>query len=956
MTRVQDFKTDIIPLIESLFRKLFEIREGEESRAGLMFVYIFLNISTLLIIKPVSYSLFLSQFGADQLPFAFILVSVFALAVSVLYSRKLKKENLNIIIEKTLRILVVSLLIFWILLYFELERNWTLYIIFIWVAIFAVVSTSQFWILANIVFNAREAKRLFGFIGAGAIAGGIFGGYLTKLLAPSIGSENLIFICMGFLAICIPVTRAVWKEKPNLDRTNKLLSQRQMVTPTDSPIKLIKGSAHLSYLASIVGISVLVAKLVEYQFSAVALMEITQEDQLTAFFGFWLSNLNIVSLMIQLFLTRRVVGVFGVGTSLFFLPVGIFIGALAILIHPALWSAILIKISDGSLKQSINKAGMELLALPIPVEIKNQAKSFIDIFIDSIATGIGGALLILLTLVLNFSVAHISFITILLIIFWIYLVTHVQREYIKSIRFRVVQSKTQPVSPEFDLTSESVIGGLIKILQGEDEKQIIRVLRMVKEIKNDRLIPCFSELLHHPSNKIRLEVLGNLYFYRTDFSQQVKKLIQDPDPQIKIETFHYLFQHVTHDRIELLQKYLNHNNYTLKSAALICAARESRDNISLKNIFKIRDHVEKDIKRLRLIENKEMALSIKTTCAKVIGVANIPELYPYLHILLSERIPTLLHAAIESAGQSRNTEFIPTLIRFLKNKARLKYTCQALSYFTPQIFDILNFHLKDPHENKNIRLNIPKVYAFLGTQKAVDILLTHIEHKNPEIRHEIVRALYDLKINNPDLQFNQQRIVKCILVEARDYAQILAVLFKQTNAYPKRFTSSPPDTYHSEIDKARHHLTKNLQRRLDNDLERIFRLLGLRYPLEDINSVYLGIKSSTKDIQVNAIEFLDNVLEIDLKRVIIPLVETALVGALVDETLERFDLKEPSEFECLVMLLTGEDQSLQLDALNLITHLKDDRYIRYMGQLVNSPDSKVKRKAIKVLQNIDFTG
>ncbi len=955
MIRIQDFKTEILPLLETSFRKLFDVREGEESRAGLMAVYIFLTISTLLIIKPVSYSLFLSEFGAAQLPFVFILVSFSAVAVSLLYVKILIKENLNQIIEKTLRLWIISLFIFWILLNFQLERNWTLYIFFIWVAIFAVVSTSQFWILANVVFNAREAKRLFGFIGGGAIAGGIFGGYLTKILAPWIGSENLLLFCIGFIMFCIPITRKVWKEKADQDISVNLLNQKQIASAPKSPIKLILGSPHLFYLASIVCISVLVAKLVEYQFGAVASMKIDHEDQLTAFFGFWLSNVNIASLLIQLFLTRRVVGIFGVGTSLFFLPIGIFIGALAILIYPALWSAILIKLSDGSLKQSINKAGMELLALPIPVEIKNQAKSFIDIFIDSFATGIGGALLVLVTLVLNFSVAQISLITIFLIILWIFLVTRIKREYIKSIRFRVVQSKLKPVSTQFDLKKESVIGGIIKILKGEDEQKILRILRMLKEIKNDRFIPVFSELLHHPSNKIRLEVLSNLYFYKADLTQQVIKLIEDPDPRIKIEAFHYLFQHVPQNRIDLMQKYLNHDDYTFYSAALICAARESKDNISLKETFKIRERVEREIKRLRSIENKELTLCVKITCAKVIGIANIPELYPYLHILLSENHPELLKSAIESAGQSQNPEFIPILIRFLKNKKMLKHTYKALSYFTPQIFEKLNYHLKDPYENKNIRLNIPKVLAFLGTQKAVDSLLIHIEHNNPEIRHEVIMALYYLKLNNSDLEFNQQRIEKSILAEARDYAEILAVLFKQTSKLKLHTAKSEKINSDADLENARNHLINNLQSRLDKDLERIFRLLGLRYSLEDIYNVYLGIKSSKSDIQVNAIEFLDNVLEIDLKRVIIPLVETTMVGGLVDETLERFNLKVPSEFECLVMLLTGEDHSLQKDALHLIAKLGDDRYLRYIGQLVNSPDNKIKRMAVRVLQEMDFT-
>jgi AAA family ATP:ADP antiporter len=212
-----------------------------------------------------------------------------------------------------------------------------------------------------------------------------------------------------------------------------------------------------------------------------------------------------------------------------------------------------------------------------------------------------------------------------------------------------------------------------------------------------------------------------------------------------------------------------------------------------------------------------------------------------------------------------------------------------------------------------------------------------------------------LRIKNPDLDFNQQRIVKCILAEAGDYAQILAVLFKQTSKSKMLLGSSLENNSESEIEKARNHLIKNLQRRLDKDLERIFHLLGLRYSLDDIYSVYQGIKSSKNDLQINAVEYLDNVLEIDLKRVIIPLVETTLVGALVDETLERFDLKVPSQFECLIMLLTGEDRSLQMDALNLISHLKDDRYLRHIGQLINSPDTKIKRLAIRVLHDMDFT-
>ena len=38
--------------------------------------------------------------------------------------------------------------------------------------IFAILLVSQFWSLANAVYDPRQAKRLFGFIGGGTSLGG----------------------------------------------------------------------------------------------------------------------------------------------------------------------------------------------------------------------------------------------------------------------------------------------------------------------------------------------------------------------------------------------------------------------------------------------------------------------------------------------------------------------------------------------------------------------------------------------------------------------------------------------------------------------------------------------------------------------------------------------------------------------------------------------------------------
>lgn len=909
-----------------------------------MCVYIFLVISSLLIVKPVCNALFLSKFGAYQLPYVFLLVAFFAAAGSSLYFKFLKRFRLNRLIIRTFQTSLVSLLIFWALLYFNYLRGWTLYVFYVWVAVFAVISTSQFWLLANLVFNAREAKRLFGFIGAGAIAGGILGGYLTKLLAPAIGSENLLFVCMGLLSLCMPITKTVWKDHNRDEQPDKFAQQKPIQPVGEHPLKLILESRHLAFLAGIVAISVVVGRLVEYQFGAIATKNIKTADELTALYGLWLSNINMASLLIQLFVTRRVIGFLGVGTALFFLPLGILFGAFAVMLHPTLWSAILLKLTDGSLKQSINKAGLELMALPIAARIKSQAKAFIDIFVDSFATGLGGVLLLVLTALLHFSVREISIIGIVLLGGWIYLANGVRHEYIKSFRSKIERPKDQLTPTPIDSANESVFGSLIDVLQGDNEKEILRVLKMVQAIRHDRLIPCLKRLIHHRSTAIRLEALRNIYYYKhVDFTPEMEVLIYDKNQEVKTEAFHYLFQHARDNQVKLIQTYLQHEDYAIRGAALLCAARESRNNKELKKAFKIKQLVAETLNNQRNITDPPELKFTKINCIKVIGAANIPDLYPYLHVFLNDPAPEVLQTAIVSAGHTRGKEFLPVLIRCLGNKALWKFAHQALISFGPEvIIDMLTYVLKSPHEEKNVRLRIPKVISSIGAQKSVNILMQNIDHDDLALRFEIIKALNGLRSKFPILKFDEQMVMKRILDEVGMYLKTLAVLnslLQSENGSDVVASNGHP------AQEARQLFVRALEARLDNNLERIFRLLGLKYPPDDIYNAYLGIKGQKPEARVNALEFLDNVLEKKLKKRIVPIVEGTLLHSLRESVLNRFNVKINSETDALVSILNGEDNWLKGYALYVIGQLQDTQYVPLICPLINHTDPMVKKFA-----------
>ncbi len=944
-------KTDVWPTIRTAAGKLFDIREGEGKRATLMLCYIFLVISSLMIVKPVCNSLFLSEFGAEQLPIVFILVAVFAALGSTVYSRLLRLYPLDRLITRTLFGVIAAFAVFWALLSYDYMKGWALYAFYVLVAMFAVLATAQFWILANMTFNSREAKRLFSYIGAGAIAGGITGGYVTNLLAPVIGSANLIFLCIAALSICIVLVRKIWTENERHRIHIGTRQQEQVKRVSNNPLRLIANSRHLTFLASIIGIGVLVAKLVEFQFGAIASEKILEEDQLTAFFGFWLSTLNIISLGIQLLLTRRVVGVFGVGVSLFFLPAGILLGAAAILINPVLWSAIFIKIADGSLKNSVNKAGIELLSLPIPAESKNQTKTFIDVFVDSFATGIGGLLLVLLTYVLGFNVRGVAAVSILLIFLWMYLAFRIRQEYIQSFRLKIESagSKNNHVP---DLGNTSVFGGIIEILQGDNERQILEVLKMIGTVRNPRLLPPMHSLIEHTNPAIRLEVLKWICHQKTEeFIDAAERLVRDEDIDIKAEAFQYLLHCYYYRRPEWIDDYLRHADNLIRLSALLCLSRESRNNQAIKKQFALRDLVETELKNIRNISDEEDQYSSKILCARIIGAGDLRALWPYLHILLNDPNPEIKKEAVMAAGYTRDQEFIPVLMRYLKDPGMMSAAQSAFKNYGPGILDTLTEVMHIHKEGPQVLKQIPRIIAGIGTQRAVDILFSELHQTDHALRYEIIKALNRMRLAFPHLRFDERSVADSILVEARIYTDLLIFYYAQ-----RRKTDSE-DIAGEEIHQARKQFIEALEVRLDYALERIFRLLGLKYPPDDIYNAYLGIKSNEPDLRINAVEFLDNVMEPGLKRTLIPLIESSTMGGIADEALEQLGAdRGTKELPHLASILAGSDRELKIRVLYLIAQLRDDVYVPLIGELIDSPDSGLRKMAEFALQRMQYLG
>ncbi|MEP3836116.1 MAG: Npt1/Npt2 family nucleotide transporter [Algibacter sp.] len=937
----------IIRSIKLYILKVFDLKEEELKKTLLLQLNIFIIITTLLIIKPTVNSLFLSELTSDALPLGYVLTAILAIFGYHFYDKALEKYPLNIIIDRTLIGSIISLFLFAITFNFSLANGVLLYIPYVWVAIFGLLTASQFWILANLVYNVREAKRVFGFIGAGAIAGGIFGGYLTSLLTNFLRTEDLLFIAALLLMGCIPITRYIWKHE--VEDLNSIQVSLRTSPKGESPIKLIKQSKLLSLIAVVIGISVLIAKLVDYQYSDYASKLILDQEELTSFFGFWFSTLSVISLLIQLFLTKRIVGTFGVGKSLLWLPSGILIGSILLLILPQLWVIVFIKIIDGSLKQSVNKAATELLSIPIPIEIKKKTKTFTDVVIDSIATGLAGFILIFFINGLEISSTYISLIIIVLILIWLYFIYHLRQEYI--VAFKELLEEKSNVKKEKNnkeiIKVTSIIDTVSRVLNTGTENQILHMLQKTLEVKDERFFYPIKQLLNHQSVKVKVLTIENLYFLRTEnLCDTIEPMVYDNNQEVTKSAFRYLLKHYKNNTVELFNTYLKSEDKTIKNAALIGLSLELGNNIVLQNKYSLEQRIENAlIEYNKTTDEIDKVYNIQAIL-EAIGYARVERFYNVIISELNSKNTAILNTAILSASRTLNKQFITLIVPHLSNKELRPQAVDALFFFGETIIDLLHSIIKNETIDLEDALYIITVIEKFASQKAINKLMKLTEDTEHVIKIEAIEALKRLKWKHPHLIIKDHLIVDKILDECNLYENTLSVIHTQIVIQYKKKNQNP-ETPENQARKA---LINLLEQRLDRQLQRMFRFLGIKYPPQDVDPILNTIMNGKEEQRIHAIEFLDNILDKQLKKELIPVAESILFETNTEEKIKKLNIKVLSEIECFHALLKRKDSKLKIAVLYLIEQSTDSTFKSLIEMVIQTEtNDKVKQRAIDIL-------
>lgn len=906
--------------------RIFNLHRGEGRRGALLFAYLFLVITAYLLGKTARDALFLSAFKASKLPYADMAIAVSVGLVIAVYVAIGRRVLLRDLLVGCLLVFAAFQGGFWYLAKYHPEWTWQYPVFYIWVGILGVIAPTQVWTLANYLLTTREAKRVFGLVAAGAITGWIVSGLLADRLAKikGLGTESLLLVMGLLLAACAVLVVLLWRERGRSLGPDETPHAEPASKSLRDSLRVIVSSPYLVSISSLIVLASLATCFAGWQFKAIAKAAYPDKNALTAFFGqfnFWA---GLVCLVLQLTVTSRFLRRFGLGPALLVVPLTVFSSELGVLALGTLTTAILLKSTDAVLRYSIDKSSVELLFLPIPAEVKLQAKSAIDTVIWRLGDGLSGLALAIFTDHLHWSAQRVSWINLIFAAAWIAAAIVVRRRYgetlLQSIRSRRLDAERQ-LAPVIDRSTADILASQ---LTSGDPREVLYALDMFGVSQSPGAHPGVRDLLGHADPGVRrralelLDASGDLWVL-----PRVEEMLRDPDGEVRSAALLFLSHHTKQDPLTRITDLGSFEDVSVASGIVSFLAQSGdQERIPAAQILMGR----------MIAESGEGGRRSRLEAASLIG--RLPdEFEAQLDALLSDEDPEVLRAAVHSAGSLRKRKTASRLIELLADGRVREEAVAALAALGDRVLGTLRDQLLDEDAPRDARLEIPGVLARLGSQGAANALAENLLESDPELRFRTIWALNGLRSAAPKTAIDQTR-----LQAALGFEMMLHTRTKQIASVAGRHAGPAAQ----ETDE----VVRRLEAAHDQEVECIFRILSLLYPDVDFRSAHYGLRSGDLTGRDHALEFLEINIDGGLRKTLVSLLDpTSPPDEQILPALRRTGASAPTPEDLAAALVASDDPWLKACGLRSIGALGLSELAAHVESSLDAEDPLLRETA-----------
>lgn len=815
--------------------RFLALRRGERRDAWVAFLTLFALIASHSLLETARDALFLARIPSSHLPFVFLAIATLSIAL-------VKLDNFATQGLSPRRTLSVVTLAAGVVTggFFGFSRvlgTAGVYALYVWSGLVATFVLVHFWALVGDRFTITQAKRLYGFVGAGSVLGAIVGTGAASLLAHLVSPQFLVLTAAVGFGVA-GFTPLLFAHKPGVGHSLEIAPKlRDTLTYVvqEPYARRVVGTLFAATVCLTVSDFVFKSTVAAY----------VPKASLGQFLGAVYFAANVLSLVCQVLLVARIVRRFSLGAALGVLPVLLVASGLGFAITAALAAIVALRAADGSLRYSLHRTTAELLVLPFGDEARRRVKVFTDLVAQR-----GGQVLASLAIIgftaLGAPPRILALALVVLAGLWLFGALSLREPYIALFRSRLNAHRPRHLDdfPKLDVSS---LETLLRALESDNDREVLAAVGVLESEHKARLVPAL--LLHHPSESVVIEVLGVLTrSQRQSAVPIIDRISHHASPAVRAAAL-------------AARSVLQPNAEYLRERA------KNEDSPEVQAVITANLLVSGDAEKQREVHIEDLlngSTATKRALAEAIAHRSSKGFDDVLRQLSAAPEPDVKRAAVVAMGKVGSSALLPSLIDALALEATRGDAERALSVFGSSAFETLRARFEDKGTNPTLRWRLPAAMAQCSPVRAVRALPAWWPNEpDGGVRFSILLVLERLVRQHPTLSVNHAAMVR-----ARD----------ETISRAYRFLDARVTLIHGLIDDpvrktVGHALLHDLLRDKERNARgRLFRILSLLHPSEDFVQIYRSLGYS-KELHATGVELIESILREPVRSAVLGLVD-----------------------------------------------------------------------------------
>ena len=408
--------------------RILNIKKAELPLALLSVAYFFCVLCGYFFLRPVREAMGVAR-GMDELRWLFVGTALVSLAFVLAFGGVVARTNRRRFIPIAYLFVIACLIVFSGMLIADGAAGGGLigtdtetpvaryvgYTFFVWLSTVNLFVTSVFWAFMVDIFDMRQGKRMFAFIGIGGTLGALAGGWATNVIsgmtesvylpaglmltgAAFFGLAIVVMLALDRLALGSEHSRltadeAATQDHPGADERESTGREEIGGTFWDGA-KAVAGSPYLLGIGAYIVLMAISNTLIYFTQANIILDNTDTFSQRVASFAQFDALAQVATLFVQIFVTTQVIKRIGVGWTLVILPVVTMAGFAILSAWTVFGVMAVFQAVHRATRYALSRPARETLFSVVSPAEKYKAKPFVDVFLyrggDVAGAGVDG--------------------------------------------------------------------------------------------------------------------------------------------------------------------------------------------------------------------------------------------------------------------------------------------------------------------------------------------------------------------------------------------------------------------------------------------------------------------------------------------------------------------------------------------------------------------------------------